>query len=179
MSAYPYLRALHLVMVVSWFAGLLYIVRLFIYHVEAQARPEPEKSILHAQFTLMEKRLWYAITWPAMVGTAIFGIWLMIVTRAYVADWFHLKLGLLVCLFAYHLLCGKIRRNLETGRNRLTSLQLRVWNETATLLLFAIVFTAVLKSPAGAGKAMAVVIAVAAAVSVIISVLRLRRQKQK
>ncbi len=161
MDAYPYIKALHLVAVVSWFAGLLYIVRLFIYHVEAAERPEAERRVLEAQFTIMERRLWFGITWPAFVATAIFGIWLMILIRAYEAPWFHLKLGLLVPLIGYHLYCGKIRKDLAAAKCRLTSKQLRIWNEVATLLLFAIVFTAVLKSPLAAGKAMGGVLLVA------------------
>ncbi|MDR9488704.1 CopD family protein, partial [Salibacter sp.] len=70
-----YIKALHIIFVVTWFAGLFYIVRLFIYHTEAEQRSEPEKSILQSQFRLMEKRLWYGITWPSAVLTMIFGIW--------------------------------------------------------------------------------------------------------
>jgi protoporphyrinogen IX oxidase len=154
MNAYLYIKALHLISVVSWFAGLLYMVRLFIYHVEAQDRQEIERNILQSQFIIMERRLWYAITWPSMVATAIFGIWLMVLIQAWLAPWFHLKLGLLVVLVIYHLLCGKIRADLAKGIYRLTSAQLRIWNEVATLLLFAIIFTAVLKSPLAAGKSM-------------------------
>lgn len=176
MGAYPYLKALHLIAVVSWFAGLLYIVRLFIYHVETATRPEPERGAFHAQFTLMERRLWLGITWPAMVATAGLGIWLMVLIHAYAFPWFHLKLGLLVLLIAYHLGCGRIRKNLAEGKNRLTSLQLRIWNEVATLLLFAIVFTAVLKSPTAAGKAMFAVAAVAAIGVGTLSIARGRRR---
>lgn len=161
MGAYTYIKALHLVAVVSWFAGLLYIVRLFIYHVEAAARPDAERKVLEAQFALMERRLWYGITWPAFLATAAFGIWLMLLVRAYEASWFHLKLGLLLLLVGYHLSCGKIRKDLAAGACRLTSKQLRIWNEVATLLLFAIVFAAVLKSPLAAGKAMAWLILIA------------------
>lgn len=176
MSAYPYIKALHLVFVVSWFAGLLYIVRLYIYHVEAAARPEAERRVLESQFAIMERRLWYAITWPAMVLAAVFGTWLMILIRAYGQPWFHLKLGFLVLLIGYHLYCGKIRKDLAAGRCRLTSKQLRVWNEVATLLLFAIVFTAVTKSPAMAGKAMAWVIGVAGIGTGIMMVVRKRKK---
>src|SRR5437868_728050 len=97
-----YVLALHLVAVVSWFAGLLYIVRLFIYHVEAEARPEAEKSVLQAQFQIMERRLWYGITWPALIATAATGGTLMVLTHAWDAPWFQLKSGLLVLLFLYH-----------------------------------------------------------------------------
>jgi protoporphyrinogen IX oxidase len=154
MAAYPYLKALHLVAVVSWFAGLLYVVRLFIYHVENAARNEPERSVLHAEYVRIERMLWYRIAWPAFLATALFGLWLMVLIRAWEFPWFHLKAGLLLLLVAYHLLCGRIRKDLEAGRCRLTSVQLRLWNESATLLLFAIVFTAVLKSPSAAGKGM-------------------------
>ena len=175
MGAYLYIKALHLVAVVSWFAGLLYIVRLFIYHVEAADRPEAERKTLQTQFGIMERRLWYGITWPAFIATAIFGIWLMILVRAYEAHWFHLKLGLLTLLIGYHLYCGKIRKDLSAGVCRLTSKQLRIWNEMATLLLFAIVFTAVLKSPLAAGKAMGWVV-FAAAIGVGIMVVARKRK---
>lgn len=164
MGAYPYLKALHLIAVVSWFAGLFYIVRLFIYHVESAARPEPERSAFHAQFSLMERRLWFGITTPAMVATAVFGVWLMVLVRAWELPWFQLKTGLLVLLFAYHGVCGRIRHDLEEGRCRWTSGRLRFWNEMATLLLFAIVFTAVLKSSSAAGRAMTFVLALGVAV---------------
>jgi putative membrane protein len=176
MSAYPYLKALHLVFVVSWFAGLLYIVRLYIYHVEAAARPEAERRVLESQFGIMERRLWYAITWPAMILAAFFGSWLMILIHAWEQPWFHLKLGFLALLIGYHLYCGRIRKDLAAGRCRLTSRQLRVWNEVATLLLFAIVFTAVTKSPAMAGKAMAWVIGAAAAGTGILAAVRRGRK---
>jgi putative membrane protein len=175
MGAYLYIKALHLVFVVSWFAGLLYIVRLFIYHVEADARPEPERSILTAQFAVMERRLWYAITWPAMLAAAGCGLYMMASIRAWEASWFQLKAVFLALLIGYHLYCGKIRKDLLAGRCRLTSLQLRVWNELATLLLFAIVFTAVLKSPWAAGKGMLGVAAFAAVLMVALKISRPRK----
>ncbi len=175
MNAYPYVKALHLVAVVSWFAGLLYIVRLFIYHVEARDRPEPERSILQAQFALMERRLWFGITWPAMVATAGLGIWLMILIHAWEASWFQLKACFLLLLIAYHFLCGRIRSDLASGRSRLTSLQLRIWNEVATLLLFAIIFTAVMKSPSATAKGM---LWVAVAAIVIVAAMKVMRKRK-
>ena len=186
MGAYPYLKSLHLIFVVSWFAGLLYIVRLFIYHVEAAqgsaadgsgtVRPETVRLALEAQFAVMERRLWYAITWPAMVLAAGFGTALMLLIHAYEQPWFYLKLGFLALLFGYHLYCGKIRKDLARGVCRLTSKQLRIWNEVATLLLFAIVFTAVTKSPSMAGKAMAWVLAVFALGTGILVAVRKRKR---
>ena len=72
-----YVLAFHIIFVVTWFAGLFYIVRLFIYHAEAEKKTEPERSILQKQYKLMEKRLWYGITWPSMLGTYILGGWLL------------------------------------------------------------------------------------------------------
>ena len=76
-NLFKYVLSLHIIFIVTWFAGLFYIVRLFIYHTEAEAKPEPEKSILQNQYKIMEKRLWYGITWPSLVLTLIFGPWTM------------------------------------------------------------------------------------------------------
>ncbi|MEO6095587.1 MAG: CopD family protein [Fibrobacteria bacterium] len=176
MGAYLYVKALHLVAVVSWFAGLLYIVRLFIYHVESASRPEPERKVLEAQFALMARRLWYGITWPAFVATAGFGLWMMVQIRAWEQPWFQLKAVFLSLLIGYHLYCGKIRKDLAHGRCRLTSAHLRIWNEAATLLLFAIVFTAVLKSPLAAGKGMLGVVGFAALLVGVMTLVRKRKR---
>src|SRR5881275_2165531 len=70
---YPYLKALHIIFITTWFAGMFYIVRLFIYNTEAAQKPEPERSILHKQFGVMMKRLWFGITWPSAILTLLFG----------------------------------------------------------------------------------------------------------
>lgn len=141
-------KALHIIFVVSWFAGLFYIVRLFIYHVEASEKEEPDKSILMNQYKIMQKKLWYIITWPAMVLTIITGFW---VAAPYLSSlssypWLMLKLGLVALLVLYHLQCGKIFTNLKKDNIKYSSILLRLWNEVATLLLVAIVFVIVLKS---------------------------------
>lgn len=177
MGAYPYIKALHLIAVVSWFAGLLYIVRLFIYHVESASRPAAEREAFHTQFTLMERRLWYGITWPAFIATTVFGLWMMVLLEAWTQPWFHLKSAFLLLLIGYHLHCGKIRKDLATGHCRLSSGWLRIWNEVATLLLFAIVFTAVLKSPSMTGKAMFGVAALAVLVFAVLSLVRRNSKK--
>jgi protoporphyrinogen IX oxidase len=143
-------KALHIVGFVSWFAGLFYVVRLFIYHVEAAGAPEAERLVLHRQFTVMERRLWLAITVPAMVMTLVFGgalawYYLQAVTLAQ-APWLAVKLSLVVVLLGYHAVCGGIRKQLAAGTCRWTSARLRLWNELATLLLVAIVMLAVFKS---------------------------------
>jgi protoporphyrinogen IX oxidase len=158
MDSYFWAKALHLVSIVSWFAGLFYIGRLFIYHAEAQTKPEPERGILTTQFALMERRLWRAITTPAMIGTVAFGLWLLYAAPWPILNqpWFHAKLSLLVLLFGYHGYCGRVRRNLakadtNTSQKVPTVKFLRFWNEAATVLLFCIVFTAVFKRASGAG----------------------------
>jgi putative membrane protein len=150
MEAYSWALALHLVSVVAWFAGLFYLGRLFIYHAEALSKPEPDRGVLVAQYALMEKRLWTAITGPAAGATLVFGLWLLYLTGAWRLPWFHLKLALLVLLFAYHGISNRLRLDLGKGAFRSVRFY-RLWNESATVLLFTIVFTAVFKRAAGAG----------------------------
>ena len=111
MDAYAWAKALHLVSVISLFAGLFYSVRLFIYHVEALEKPEHERAVLIPQYTLMERRLWLAIVNPALIGTTVFGLWLMWQIHAWTQPWFHVKLALLFLLFGYHGICSRIRRS--------------------------------------------------------------------
>jgi protoporphyrinogen IX oxidase len=157
-------KALHFVSVVSWFAGLFYLGRLFIYHAEALQKTEPERTVLCAQFTVMERRLWRAITAPAGLATLLTGLWLLYLTGAWRAPWFHVKLALLVLLFAYHGVCNRFRLDLEKGaaRSALSVKFLRFWNEAATVLLFTIVFAAVFKRAAGAGYGLIAVAALTA-----------------
>lgn len=145
---YIIVKSLHIIGVVSWFAGLFYIVRLFIYQAEADSAAEPRRSILRAQFSLMARRLWRAITVPAMVVTAITGGWLISYFPLSVSPWLYLKFGLLVLLFGYHFYCGYVRARMEAGERPHTSHQLRIINEIPTFLLVAIVFTVVSKSVA-------------------------------
>lgn len=135
------IKALHIIFVVTWFAGLFYIVRLFIYHREAVDKPEPEKTILIEQFKIMERRLWFGIAWPSAVLTFIFGGLLLVNTPAFLEmPWMHVKLTMVVLLAAYHIHCGKILRQMKAGEFKHTSNQLRVWNEVATIFLVSIVF---------------------------------------
>ncbi len=141
------LKALHIIFVVSWFAGLFYMVRLFIYHVEAQEKSTEERDILSRQFILMEKKLWWIITTPAMVLTILFGTWMIIVNPSYLyAPWMHFKLGFVGLLLIYHFICQHIMNQFRTGVFKWKSGHLRLWNELATLFLVAIVFLVVLKS---------------------------------
>jgi len=137
-----YLKAVHIIFVVSWFAGLFYIIRLFIYHVEAEEKPEPERSILQKQYTLMEGRLWNIITVPAMVLTVATGIAMIWMNPSYYlhAPWMQVKFGFVILLLIYHFMCGRMVRQLKNGIMPASGLRLRMWNEVATLLLIAIVF---------------------------------------
>lgn len=143
---YLYIKALHVISVVCWFAGLFYIGRLFVYNAEANQKSEPEKSILKNQFRIMQRRLWYGITWPAMIFTLCFGTELMILIRAYTQPWFHAKLAFVILLLIYHGLCGTLRKRLDNDTCTLTSMQLRAFNEVPIFLLVAIVGIVYLKS---------------------------------
>lgn len=144
---YYYILSVHIVFVVSWMAGLFYSVRLFIYHTEANDRPEIERVILQQEFEKIEARLWGIITTPAMVLTIAAGLTMILVNPALIKmPWLHVKLGFVVLLIVYHFICQRIMRQLKRGIFTLSSFQLRLWNEVATILLVAIVFTVVLKS---------------------------------
>lgn len=142
-----YLKALHIIFVVTWFAGLFYIVRLFIYHTEANERPEPEKNILQRQYKLMENRLWYVITWPSMILTLVFGTWMIVEAYGWnLPPWLVLKLGFVAGLLLYHMKCHAIFNQLKNDVMKWSSMKLRLWNEVATLFLVSIIFIVVLKN---------------------------------
>ena len=141
---YLYVKALHIIFIVTWFSGLFYIVRLFIYNAEAGEKPEPEKAILRAQFGMMTRRLWYGITWPSAVLTLIFGPWMFYLLYA-LPDWLMVKLCFVIGLYAYHLLLHRIFKQQMAGVFIWNSQQLRILNEVATIFLVAIVLLAVVK----------------------------------
>ena len=141
-----YVKAFHIVFVVTWFAGLFYIVRLFVYHTEAEEKPENEKQILQNQYKIMEKRLWYIIAWPSAILTIVLGLTLVHVMNYWAHPWMHLKLGLVFGLFLYHLKCHQIYNQLQNDVVKITSGKMRLLNEVSVLFLIAIVFVVVLKS---------------------------------
>ncbi|MEQ1568373.1 MAG: CopD family protein [Myxococcota bacterium] len=138
------LKALHVVAVVAWFAGLFYIVRLFVYLAEVRARPAAERAVLEPQLQLMARRLWFGITWPAGLATIGFGLGLLGVFWP-PPLWLQLKLGLVGLLLGYHAVCHRIHADLQAGRPSWSSRSFRIWNEVATLLLVSIVFLVVMK----------------------------------
>lgn len=144
--AYYWFKAFHIIGVVVWFAGLFYLVRLFIYHVEAEAEPEPASSILKKQYELMEKRLYRIITTPGMVVTVAMAIALLVTNPDWLKQgWMHAKLGFVVLLLAYHHYCGRLMKQLWRGECRWNSKQLRALNEAPTLLLVVIVMLVIFK----------------------------------
>ena len=143
---YNYIKALHLIFVITWFAGLFYIPRLFIYHIEASKKPSPEKEILTKQLQLMTKRLWYIITWPSAILATLFAIWLLVLMPQWLQrPWMHVKLGFVVLLIAYHLKNHLIFKQLQRNEVKYTSNYMRIWNEGATLILFAVIFLVILR----------------------------------
>ncbi len=141
-----YTKALHIIFVVTWFAGLFYIVRLFVYHKETERCEPLVREAMAEQFKLMQRRLWYGITWPSMVVTLLTGFALLYGFGYWREPWMWVKLGFVVGLFGYHLSCGRILGRFQRDALIYTSTQLRMWNEVATLFLVAIVFLVVLKS---------------------------------
>ena len=142
-----YLKALHIIFVVTWFAGLFYIIRIFIYHTEANERKEPARSILIEEYKRNAKRLWLGIAWPSAILTLIFGVSVLLQVPSYISQGFmHIKLFLVLLLYIYHFICQSIYTQLQNGVFKYKSQGLRVWNEVATLFLIGIVFIIVLKN---------------------------------
>jgi putative membrane protein len=139
---YNYIKALHIIFVVNWFAGLFYMPRLFIYATEANEKPEPDKSILVKQLQLMQRKLWYIITWPSAVITLCLAVWLLVRQPVFFTTWLDayknwlLYLDFIYTMFSLHSIFSKQQK----GIFKQSSTQLRIWNEVATIFLFAIVF---------------------------------------
>jgi len=146
--AFSYIKALHIIFVVCWFAALFYIVRLFIYTKEAQSKGDVARPILTDQLTFMQKKLWYIIGWPAMIGSYVFGFWMLLLNWDYYLSqpWMWLKLISVALLTVYHVVCEKILTAQKKGKFELSSIKLRLLNELATLFLVVIVFLVVVKS---------------------------------
>lgn len=147
---YLYIKSLHIIFITTWFAGLFYIIRLFIYYKEAEEKSEIEKNILLTQYKLMIKRLWYIITWPSAVLASFFAVWLLILQPFWLEqNWMLIKLGFVAALYAYHWSCQVLYNQIEKGYLNYSSFALRIWNEVATIILFACVFLVILKTSFG------------------------------
>jgi protoporphyrinogen IX oxidase len=146
-----YIKALHIIFIVTWFAGMFYMPRLFIYNTEAADKSPEVRDAFRAQFTTMLRRLWYGITWPSAVLTLVFGPWLLIQMGywEYIFEapfrWLLLKLLFVIVLYGYHFSLHYIFKQQCAGVFKYSSQQLRIWNELATIFLIAIVMLVVVK----------------------------------
>ena len=134
-----WVKSLHLIFMVTWFAGLFYLPRLFVYHAAAQDRPSLER------FKLMERKLFWGIMTPGAVLTIVFGTWLWLGWFKPATGWLHAKIALVALLAAYHLWCWRLMRAFAAGRNRRGHVWYRWFNEFPTVVLFATVFLVVFK----------------------------------
>lgn len=135
------IKAFHIIAMVAWFAGLFYLPRLFVYHADA----DDELSL--ARFKLMERRLYYGISWPAALLTTALGLLLISYNPSYYlkAGWMHAKLALVILLWIYHLSCGHFLKAFASAKNKKSAKFFRVFNELPTLLLIAIVLLVVVR----------------------------------
>jgi len=144
---YLWFKSFHIIGVVVWFAGLFYLVRLYVYHVEANEQTEPARTILQKQYEIMEKRLYNLITTPGMVLTVAMAIALVISAPEYLKQtWLHVKLTFVLLTLIYHFYCGRLMKQLAAGTCQWTGQQLRGLNEGPTILLVLIVLLAVFKN---------------------------------
>lgn len=177
--SFLWLKSLHIIFVVTWFAGLFYIVRLFIYQTEAQNKPEVERDVLTRQFQLMSRRLWYGITWPSAVLTLIFGTSVLLQRPFFLQQpWMHIKLTFVIILFVYHFLNHRIFVQLQKGQYAYTSTKLRIWNEIATIFLFAIVFLVIFKTATDWLYGVLGLVAFAVVLMLAIRIYKKQREKQ-
>ena len=144
---YQYVKALHIIFIVTWFAGMFYLPRLFIYNTEANEKETVVKDALQQQFGIMMKRLWYGITWPSAVLTLVFGPWMWYLYSTFnvLPRWLLVKLVFVIGLYVYHISLHVIYAQQVKGIFRYSSQQLRIWNEVATNFLVAIVMLATVK----------------------------------
>ncbi|HWD31148.1 MAG TPA: protoporphyrinogen oxidase HemJ [Pseudomonas sp.] len=135
-----WIKALHIVSVVCWFAGLFYLPRLFVYHAQSQ------DSISQERFVTMERKLYRGIMLPSMIATLIFGVWLMSLTPGFLSQgWMHAKLTLVILLIGYHHMCGAQLKRFARGENTRSHVFYRWFNEVPVLILLAIVILVVVK----------------------------------
>jgi putative membrane protein len=143
-NVFLYVKALHIIFIVTWFAGLFYMPRLLIYNTEAGEKSEVEKNILRNQFGTMMKRLWYGITWPSAILTLVFGGWMWYLLASF-PQWLLIKLCFVAGLYLYHFSLQILYTQQSKGIFTYSSHQLRIWNEVATVFLVVIVMIVAVK----------------------------------
>jgi putative membrane protein len=132
-------KSLHIIFMVTWFAGLFYLPRLFVYH----AMSTDETSI--ERFKVMERKLYYGITWPGGLLTVVFGLWIWLGWYDTTPLWLWIKIGLVSLLVTYHFWCGVLVKAFKENRNVKSHVWYRWFNEAPVLILFVVVFLVVLK----------------------------------
>jgi protoporphyrinogen IX oxidase len=179
--AYLWFKSFHIIGFVAWFAGLFYLPRLFVYHIEAVERPEPEKKILQTEFSILEKRLYKLIMNPAMIFTLIMAAGIIWTEPEILKQtWLHAKIALVLLLVGFHHYCGRIIKKLEAGTCTISGIQMRRINEVPTVLLAIVVLLAIFKGSFPTSIAAWGTIAAVVAFAVIIQLYaRNRRLKQE
>jgi putative membrane protein len=176
---YLWFKTLHVVAVVAWMAGLFYVGRVIVNHVEALARPEPARGILHEQLAGMERRAYRGILTPAAVLGVAFAAGMLAAQPALLgAGWLHAKLGLVALLAGFHLYCGRLIARLAAGVAPVSSLGARALNEIPTVILLGITLLAVFKSRASAGALAQAVLGLALLIGVGIAQYARRRMRR-
>ena len=139
--SYEIFKSLHIISIIAWMAGLLYLPRLFVYHADA-----PIGSVQSETFKVMERRLLKAIMTPAMIASFIFGLWMLALNPELFSEpWFHVKFVAVVLMAGVHGKFSKMQRLLENDKKPLSSKAYRIWNEVPTVLMIIIVVMAVAK----------------------------------
>ena len=133
-----WIKSLHVIFMVTWFAGLFYLPRLFVYHAMSQ------DNISIERFKIMERKLFYGIMTPGGVLTVIFGLWMWL-GYGITGGWMHIKFALVVVLIAYHIYCGKLLNNFKNDRNTRSHVFYRWFNEFPVLLMIAIIMLVIVK----------------------------------
>jgi putative membrane protein len=174
-----YVKALHVIFVICWYAALFYMPRLLIYHSEANQKEEPDRSILSKQLKTMQGKLWYIIGWPSLALSWLFGVWLIVLRwdDIYNKAWFLLKFIFVLGLTLYHLQTHFIFRQFQRDVFRWTSFRLRLFNEIATVILFVVIFLVIPKQDQGWVQGLLALLALAAALFLSVYFYKKHRQR--
>lgn len=174
---YLWFKALHIVGIVAWFAGMFYLPRLFVYHAEANEQPDAVRTVLQQQYQVMEQRLYRIIMTPAMVLTLVMAVGMLIVAPDLLKEtWLHIKLGLVLLLVGYHHFCARLMKEMAQGKFRFTGQQLRWFNEFPTVLFVIVVLLAVFKNSFPTSAATWAVVGMVVAMAAIIQLYARKRR---
>ncbi|MGM5631221.1 CopD family protein [Apibacter raozihei] len=182
--SYYALKSIHIIFMVSYFAGIFYLIRLFVYYIDAKDKSEPERGILQKQYIYMISRLWDIITVPAGIIMLVTGAFMMINTKGDISfyilrqPWFHVKLVFVAALGFYHYWSWKSIRDIKKGAFKTSSVRLRMMNEVATIILFAVIFIVIFKEYF-MGMWLSLLISFVALVFVIMMVVKVVNRKKK